>query len=180
MSRLARKTITLPKSVEIKAEATFVIVTGPKGDLEVSVHKGIIVEVVENEVKVGVAEGSGVLPAFLGLYFSLIKNAIIGVSEGFSKKVQLIGVGFRAALKGDTLDLQMNFSHPCQLKVPSNLKIDIEKSTLITISGCNKREVGDFAAAIRAKRPPEPYKGKGARYVDEYVRKKAGKTAKGK
>ncbi len=180
MSRLAKKPLALPKSVEVKLEADMVFIKGPKGQIEVPVRNGFKLETAEGEVQMSIEEGSDLTPAFLGLFFSLIKNAIIGVSEGFSKQIQLIGVGFRAALSGDKLDLKMNFSHPCQLDVPKNLKIQIEKSTLITISGCNKREVGDFAAAIRAKRPPEPYKGKGARYVGEYVRKKAGKAAKGK
>ncbi|PCI78398.1 50S ribosomal protein L6 [Candidatus Aerophobetes bacterium] len=180
MSRLAKKGLALPKSVEVKQEATKVLVKGPKGQLEVLVKEGLHVAVQEGEVKISLIEGSALALPFLGLYFSLIKNAIIGVSEGFEKKIQLIGVGFRAVVAGNKLDLKMNFSHPCQLIVPSDLKIAIEKSTLITISGCDKRQVGEFAAAIRAKRPPEPYKGKGARYVGEYVRKKAGKTAKGK
>ena len=160
-------------------DGEIVHVKGPKGALEVAVKKGMKLEHSDAEVKVLIEEGCGLTPAFLGLYFSLIRNAVIGVSEGFSKQIQLIGVGFRAALSGDKLDLKMNFSHPCQLTVPKNIDVKVDKSTLITISGCNKREVGDFAAAIRAKRPPEPYKGKGARYVGEYVRKKAGKTAKG-
>lgn len=179
MSRLAKKGLALPKGVEVKLDGEIVHVKGPKGTLEVAVKKGIKLEHADAEVKVLIEEGSGLTPAFLGLYFSLIRNAVIGVSEGFSKQIQLIGVGFRAALSGDKLDLKMNFSHPCQLTVPKNIEVKVDKSTLITVSGCNKREVGDFAAAIRAKRPPEPYKGKGARYVGEYVRKKAGKTAKG-
>lgn len=179
MSRLAKKGLALPKGVELKLDGEIVYVKGPKGALEVVVKKGIKLEHTDAEVKVLLEEGSDLTPAFLGLYFSLIRNAVIGVSEGFSKQIQLIGVGFRAALSGDKLDLKMNFSHPCQLMVPKNIDVKVDKSTLITVSGCNKREVGDFAAAIRAKRPPEPYKGKGARYVGEYVRKKAGKTAKG-
>lgn len=180
MSRLAKKGLVLPKSVEVNPQGTKVLVKGSKGQLEVVIKEGIEVRVVDGEAHVSLKEGSGLDKAFLGLYFSLIKNAVIGVSEGFEKKIQLIGVGFRAAVTGTKLDLKMNFSHPCQLEVPSDLKVAVEKSTLITVSGCDKRRVGEFAASIRAKRPPEPYKGKGARYVGEYVRKKAGKTAKGK
>lgn len=117
---------------------------------------------------------------FLGLYRALIKNALLGVTEGFQKKLTLIGVGFRAGVKGNALELQLGFSHPIALTIPEGLKVSVDKSTAITIEGIDKRLVGQFAADIRSVRPPEPYKGKGVRYENEYVRKKAGKSAKSK
>ena len=180
MSRLGKIPIPLPKGVELKVSKGEIQVKGPKGTQTVVLPKGIDVKVEAETATVHYDEKSGLpLPRY-GLYRSLINNAVIGVSSGFEKQLSLIGVGYRAAVKGDVLDLSLGFSHPCQLKIPADVKIAIEKSTLITISGMNKQLVGQFAADIRSKRPPEPYKGKGIRYVGEYVRKKAGKAAKGK
>jgi large subunit ribosomal protein L6 len=118
--------------------------------------------------------------ALHGLFRSLLKNAVIGVSDGFEVKLVLIGVGYRANLVGHKLDMQLGFSHPTFIEVPKSLQITIDKGTSILIKGTDKREVGQFAAAVRAMKPPEPYKGKGVRYENEYVRKKEGKAAKGK
>jgi large subunit ribosomal protein L6 len=115
-----------------------------------------------------------------GLYRATINNMIIGVSKGFEKKLTLIGVGYRAAIQGHKIDLQLGFSHPTQLQIPQGVQVEVEKSTAITVKGIDKQAVGQFAATIRAVRPPEPYKGKGIRYEEEFVRKKAGKAAKGK
>jgi len=180
MSRLGKTPIPLPKGVEIKASKEGVEVKGPKGTIKQSFPEGILVRVQESKVIVELNEQKGLPKPMYGLYRSLINNAIVGVSDGFEKQLSLIGVGYRAAVKGDVLDLQLGFSHPSQLKIPSELKVTVEKSTLIKITGLDKQLVGQFAANIRAVRPPEPYKGKGVRYVDEYVRKKSGKTAKGK
>ena len=179
MSRLGKTPIPLPKEVEVKISKGEVQAKGPKGTLVVPVPNGIDIKIEEGMVTVLYDEKSGLEKPRHGLYRSLINNAIIGVSIGFSKQLSLIGVGYRAAIKGNVLDLALGFSHPCHLDIPSDVKIAIEKSTLITITGIDKQRVGQFAANIRAIRPPEPYKGKGVRYVDEYVRKKAGKTAKG-
>ena len=118
--------------------------------------------------------------AMHGLYRSLINNMVIGVNKGFEKRLSLIGVGYRAAVSGNKIDLQLGFSHPTALEIPKEIEVKVEKSTKIIISGMDKQAVGQFAASVRAVRPPEPYKGKGVRYEDEYVRKKAGKAAKGK
>ena len=134
----------------------------------------------EGEVTVNYDEKSGLPKPMYGLHWSLINNAIIGVSSGFEKQLSLIGVGYRAAVKGNVLDLQLGFSHPSQIDIPSEIEVAVEKSTLIKVTGMDKQVVGQFAANVRSLRPPEPYKGKGVRYVDEYVRKKAGKSAKGK
>jgi large subunit ribosomal protein L6 len=142
--------------------------------------EGISVDVQEGQIMVNYDEKSGLNKPMHGLHWSLINNAVIGVSTGFEKQLSLIGVGYRAAVKGNVLDLQLGFSHPTQIDIPENIQVAIEKSTLIKITGVDKQVVGQFAADVRSKRPPEPYKGKGVRYVDEYVRKKAGKSAKGK
>lgn len=180
MSRLGKAPIPLPKGVEVKSSKGEIEVKGPKGTIKRSVPEGISVKVQEDNILVEFDEKVGLPKPMYGLYRSLINNAVIGVSNGFEKQLSLIGVGYRAAVKGDVLDLQLGFSHPSQLKIPSDLSVEVEKSTLIKITGSDKQLVGQFAANVRAVRPPEPYKGKGVRYVDEYVRKKAGKAAKGK
>jgi len=115
-----------------------------------------------------------------GLYRSLVANMVEGVTKGFEKRLQLIGTGYRAQAQGNKLDLKVGYSHPTILDVPDELKVEVDKAGLIIVSGINKQLVGQFAAQIRAMRPPEPYKGKGIRYQGEYVRKKAGKSAKSK
>ena len=180
MSRLGKAPIPLPKGVEVKGSKGEIEVKGPKGTLKKHFPEGILIKVDETQVIVEFDEKSGLPKPMYGLYRSLLNNAIIGVNEGFKKELSLIGVGYRAAVKGNTLDLQLGFSHPSQLDIPSSIQVSVEKSTLITVSGIDKQVVGQFAANVRALRPPEPYKGKGVRYVDEYVRKKAGKSAKGK
>ena len=180
MSRLGKTPIPLPKGVEVTVSKGEVQVKGPKGNQTVLIPHGIDIKIEEGNVTVVYDEKSGLPKPRHGLYRSLVNNAVVGVSDGFAKQLSLIGVGYRAAVKGDVLDLSLGFSHPCQLKIPSDVTVAVEKSTLITISGVDKQRVGQFAANVRAVRPPEPYKGKGVRYVDEYVRKKAGKAAKGK
>lgn len=180
MSRLGKTPIPLPKGVEVNVSKGEVQVKGPKGNQTVLIPQGIDVKVEEGNVIVHYDEKSGLPKPRHGLYRSLVNNAVVGVSDGFEKQLSLIGVGYRAAVKGDVLDLALGFSHPCQLEIPPDVTVAVEKSTLIKISGVDKQRVGQFAANVRSVRPPEPYKGKGVRYVDEYVRKKAGKTAKGK
>ena len=180
MSRLAKTPIPLPKGVEVKASNSEVEVKGPKGTKKQSIPEGISVIIKEGQATVCFDEKSGLKWPMYGLYWSLINNAIMGVSTGFEKQLSLIGVGYRAAVKGNVLDLQLGFSHPSQIDIPSDIQVAIEKNTLIKITGVDKQLVGQFAANVRAMRPPEPYKGKGVRYIDEYVRKKAGKSAKGK
>jgi len=180
MSRLGKTHIPLPKGVELSVKKGEVQVKGPKETKTVVIPDAIDVKIEEDKVFVLFDVNSKLPLPQHGLYRALVRNAILGVSSGFEKQLSLIGVGYRAAVKGDVLDLSLGFSHPCQLKIPTDVTIDIEKSTLITVKGSDKQRVGQFAANIRALRPPEPYKGKGVRYVGEYVRKKAGKAAKGK
>ncbi|MBI2743890.1 MAG: 50S ribosomal protein L6 [Chlamydiales bacterium] len=180
MSRLGKSPIALPKGVEIKTEGGKLHVKGPKGATSYPLERGITVKVEDSKVFVERDEKVEMPRTTHGLYRALINNMIIGVSTGFEKKLSLIGVGYRAAIAGHMLDLQLGFSHPTKIEIPKSVKVEIEKSVAITISGIDKHAVGQFAAAVRAMKPPEPYKGKGIRYENEYVRKKDGKAAKGK
>lgn len=178
MSRKAKVPIALPKGVEVKIDGKTVTVKGPKGALTVEVMKGIDVQVSDNQLTASLLPHAELDSNFLGLFWSLLSNMVKGVVSGFEKKLEMIGVGFRAAVKGDMLDLQIGVSHPVKVAIPKGLEVSIEKNTFITVKGIDKQVVGQFAADIRAKRPPEPYKGKGIRYADEYVRRKAGKSGK--
>lgn len=177
MSRKGKLPIPLPKSVEVKISDAEVMVKGPKGSLMQRLVPGIEVKVEEGQVLVSIAEDQEDLAHYHGLYRTLIQNMVTGITEGFEKKLEMIGVGYRAAVQGDLLDLQLGFSHPTKLPIPKGVSVKVDKNTMITISGSDKHLVGQFAAIVRGKRPPEPYQGKGIRYVGEYVRKKAGKAA---
>ncbi len=180
MSRYANTPIALPKGVEVTKTGDKVAVKGPKGALDLLVKEGILLKEEEAVLFVSLDEKTKLHKAMHGLYRSLINNMVIGVSTGFEKKLNLIGVGYRAAVAGNRLDLQLGFSHPTFIDIPSSLTVSVEKATTIIVQGSDKQAVGQFAASVRAVRPPEPYKGKGVRYEGEYVRKKAGKAAKGK
>lgn len=178
MSRKARLPINLPKGVEAKFDGKVVTVKGPKGTLTQEIIRGIVVTIENGEITVTQEEGSHVRTNFLGLCWCLIANMVIGVTEGYEKKLEMIGVGYRAAVQGKLLDLQIGLSHPTKIEIPQGIEVAIEKNTLIQIKGIDKRMVGQFAADVRSKKRPEPYKGKGIRYVGEYVRRKAGKAGK--
>jgi large subunit ribosomal protein L6 len=180
MSRLGKSPIPLPEKVEIKIEGGMVYAKGPKGNLSIPAHKGISVKVEGDRLIVEKDDEVEMPRTTHGLYRALINNLIIGVSKGFEIRLGLVGVGYRAAIQGQMLDLQLGFSHPTQLKIPKDVNITVEKSVTIIISGIDKHLVGQFAAQVRGMKPPEPYKGKGIRYENEFVRKKAGKAAKGK
>ena len=180
MSRLAKMPIPLPKGVEIKVDAAQIHVKGPKGTLSYPLVKGISVKVEEGFAHIERDEKVDMPKPTEGLYRATLNNMVIGVSAGFVKELSMVGVGYRAALQGQLLDLQVGNSHPTKISIPSGVQITVDKSVSIVISGTNKQLVGQVAATIRAVKPPEPYKGKGIRYKDEYVRKKAGKAAKSK
>jgi large subunit ribosomal protein L6 len=177
MSRKARVPVQIPTSVEVKVNKNTVIVKGPKGTLE-QVFLDDVEIVVENDgIKVTQNKISKE-KQFVGLYWSLVNNMVKGVTEGFEKRLEMIGVGFRAQVKGAVLDIQAGFSHPTEVVIPKGIEVSVEKNTLIIIKGIDKQLVGQYAADVRALRRPEPYKGKGIRYQDEYVRRKAGKAGK--
>ena len=177
MTRKSKIPINIPAGVEINIKDREVSVKGPKGTLSQNITHEVIVAKEDNVISCSLDPIHQEFNNFLGLYHTLISNMIEGVTKGFDKTLEMIGVGYRAAVKGPLLDLQVGFSHPTEMKIPEGLTIKVEKNTSIIISGCDKQSVGQFAALIRAKRPPEPFQGKGIRYKDESVRRKAGKAA---
>ena len=178
MSKLGKSPIALPKGVEVQVTKDNVVeVKGPKGHLSQELMKGITLKHEEGSLLVEQDDKLFSNGKFHGLFRSLINNMVIGVSSGFEKRLTMIGVGYRAAVKGTKIDLQLGFSHPTDLEIPADLQVKIDKATTIIVSGVDKQKVGQFAATIRSLRLPEPYKGKGVRYENEYVRKKAGKAA---
>lgn len=179
MSRKGKIPIALPKGVQVVSTKEHVTVNGPKGSLALSLIPGIQISVTNDQLSVFVDPQSELdLKKFHGLMWSLLNNMVIGTTQGFEKKLEMIGVGYRAAVQGTMLDVQVGYSHPTKCVIPNGVKVQVEKNTLITISGIDKQVVGQFAAEVRMMRPPEPYQGKGIRYVGEYVRRKAGKAAK--
>ena len=177
MSRKGKLPIPLPKGVEVKISDKEVSVKGPKGFLVQPLVPGIRIAIQNDEVIVALSHEALAVDHYHGLYRTLIQNMVIGTTEGFEKRLEMIGVGYRAVVQGESLDLQIGLSHPTRLPIPRGLMVKVEKNTQIIISGFDKHLVGQFAATVRSKRPPEPYQGKGIRYVGEYVRKKAGKAA---
>lgn len=178
MSRKGKNPIPLPKGVEIKHEGILVTVKGPKSTLQLNVLPIITTKIEEGVIVVGLTKEDPSYKKFHGLYRSLIANMVTGVTQGFTKALKMIGVGYRANVKGRMLDLQVGYSHPTELPIPEGINITVEENnTLINVTGPDKQAVGQFAADIRSMKPPEPYQGKGIRYKDEHVRRKAGKAA---
>lgn len=177
MSRIGKKPIVLPPGVEAVVAPARVEISGPKGKVSLFLHPHVKVEKQAGALAVSVANPEIKLDrALWGLFGSLLKNAVLGVTQGFEKKLELVGVGFKAAVKGSELELEVGFSHPVKFTIPSGISITLEKDT-IKVSGVNKGLVGETAARIRSIKKPEPYKGTGIKYSDEVVRRKAGKTA---
>lgn len=179
MSRLAKRPVLIPSGVDVQMNGNTISFKGPKGTISREFPQGLSIEKNESQLMISMASDKLEKP-LLGLYYSIVKNAVEGVSKGFEKKLLLVGVGYRANLKGTQVELQLGFSHPFSLAIPQGVHVAIEKNTAITITGSDKQAVGQFAADIRAIKKPEPYKGKGVRYENEFIRKKAGKAAKGK
>jgi large subunit ribosomal protein L6 len=179
MSRKGKKPISLPKGVEVKVADNTVHVKGPKGTLHQPLSEGVVVKIEEGQVYVTLAPGQESHSDSHGLCWSLINNMVTGASAGFEKKLELIGIGYRAAVVGKFVELQVGYSHPTKVAVPDGVTVKVEKN-IVSVTGINRQVVGQLAATLRAVKPPEPYQGKGIRYVDEYVRKKAGKAAAAK
>ncbi len=179
MSKIGKQPVSIPEGVTVEVSGHTVIVTGPKGTLERRFAPEIRVEVVDGKVIVS-AKGTGkyVLSLF-GTTRALINNDVIGVSAGWSKQLELVGTGFKAEISGSELSLIVGYSHPVKIKAPEGITFKVEK-TIVTVEGYDREVVGQVAANIRAVRPPEPYKGKGIKYVDEIIRRKAGKAAAAK
>ncbi|MCZ7532112.1 MAG: 50S ribosomal protein L6 [Acidimicrobiia bacterium] len=176
MSRIGNDPIKLPSGVEVTVNGDVVEVKGPKGSLTQTITEPITVSIDDGTVSVARANDERNSRALHGLTRALINNMVIGVSEGYSKELTAVGVGYRAALKGTQLELQVGFSHPVSIDAPDGITFEVPEPTRIIVGGIDKQLVGQMAANIRAVRPPEPYKGKGIRYVDEHVRRKAGKA----
>jgi len=175
MSRIGNRVLTLPSNVTLTVEGTTVTVNGPKGTLSTEVNKHITVEVKENEVII--TRDSDEFKNFHGTANANIKNMLVGVSEGFEKKLEAVGVGYRFAMKGNDLVVTAGYSHPVEVKVPAGIKLEVPSNTELFVRGADKQLVGEFAANVRKIRQPEPYKGKGIRYKDEYIIRKVGKKA---
>ncbi|GHC44904.1 50S ribosomal protein L6 [Roseibacillus persicicus] len=176
MSRVGNKSIALPDKVKIANDGPHVTVEGPKGKLEWTLPEGISISQADGELTVTRENDKREKRALHGTSRSLVQNMITGVSEGFVKELEIQGVGLRAALKGKDLDLSLGKSHPIIHPIPEGLTVTVTDSTKIKVEGIDKQLVGQFAAEVRRFYPPEPYKGKGVRYVGEYVRRKAGKS----
>lgn len=169
MSRIGKNPIVLPKGVEVALGATEITVKGPLGTLKAAVHPAVKVAVEGESVVCSKVDGAANGAAMWGTMRANLNNMITGVSKGFEKKLQLVGVGYRAQAQGDTLNLSLGFSHPVAHKMPAGVKVETPTQTEILIKGADKQLVGQVAAEIRAYRSPEPYKGKGVRYADEVV-----------
>lgn len=178
MSRVGNNPITIPSGVSITIENDRVLVNGPKGSLEQSLPKGIKVEQIEDKLIVKRSKEDKNTKSLHGLTRALLNNMVLGVTEGWTKNLEMVGVGYRAQGGGESLTLSVGYSHQVQLTAPEGIAFNVADNTKISVTGINKELVGQIAANVRAVKPPEVYKGKGIRYSGEYVRKKAGKAGK--
>ena len=174
MSRVGKKPIPIPGDVEVKIEGQKVIIKGPKGELSFQVRPEIKIEVKENKILINLKTKTKLVKSLWGTTRAILNNMVRGVKEGYEKKLEIEGLGYKANLEGEDLVLYVGFAHPLKIKPPQGIKISVEKN-IITVSGIDKEKVSQIAAKIRKVRPPEPYKGKGIRYLGEVIRRKAGK-----
>ena len=175
MSRIGNRKIVIPDGVTVTEENGIVTVKGPKGELTTSLVNGITVKVEDNTLEV--LRASDDLKAMHGTINANINNMIIGVSKGYEKQLEILGVGYRFALKGNKIVINAGYSHPVEMDIPQGITVEVPSNTELTVKGMDKVQVGEYAANIRKVRQPEPYKGKGIRYKDEHVRRKEGKKA---
>ena len=178
MSRIGQNPIDIPSGVEVKMNGNVVEVKGPKGSLKTEFNPIINIAIEDNQVIVTRPNDNKDVRALHGLYRTLIANNIEGVLNGYEKKLEIIGTGYRAQKQGKKLNMNLGHSHPIELEDPEGIEVEVPSNTEITVKGIDKQKVGAYAAKIRSFRSPEPYKGKGIRYVGEYVRRKVGKTGK--
>ena len=175
MSRVGKEPISLPTGVEVTADGAALTVKGKRGELSMIVHESVAAELANNVLTMKLRDDKARTTAMVGTMRALANNMVRGVSEGYVKKLQLVGVGYRAQVKGDVLNLTLGFSHPVNFQVPEGLTIETPTPTEVVVSGIDKQKVGQAAAQIRAYRPPEPYKGKGVKYADERIVRKEAK-----
>ena len=178
MSRIAKSPISIPQGVKVNLEGQSITVEGPKGRLERNIHQEIELVLEENVLTFAARSKTKKSSALAGTTRALVNNMMLGVTNGFEKKLKLVGVGYRAELKGKALNLTLGFSHPISFEVPDAISIETPSQTEIVVKGIDKQKVGQIAANIRAYRPPEPYKGKGVRYADEVIMMKEVKKKK--
>lgn len=180
MSRIGKQSITIPKGLEVSVQGSKIIFKSPKSQKELETHNRVNISLKDGVLSFGLKEDSSEglnLNAFWGTYRALANNIVIGLTSGFSKQLEINGVGYKAAVKGKILELSLGFSHPINYEIPDGVEVNIDKN-IITLKGNDKQQIGQIASEIRAFRPPEPYKGKGVKYVEETILRKAGKTAK--
>ena len=180
MSRIGKQSITIPKGLEVAVQGSKIIFKGAKAQKELETHNRVNIALKDGVLSFGLKEdsGEGLNPnAFWGTYRALANNIVIGLTSGFSKQLEINGVGYKATVKGNILELSLGFSHPINYEIPKGVEVNIDKN-IITLKGDDKQQIGQIASEIRAFRPPEPYKGKGVKYVEETILRKAGKTAK--
>ncbi len=175
MSRIGKKPIAIPKGVEVRLEGDQLLIRGPKGELNLSVHPDVKLDMEDNSIAVSVVDETRESRSIHGLFRVLIDNMVTGVTKGFERALEIVGVGYRAELKGRTAVFNLGYSHPINFELPEGIDAKIEK-TKITLSGIDRELLGMTAAKIRSFRKPEPYKGKGIKYAGEMIRRKAGKT----
>ncbi|MCH9719826.1 MAG: 50S ribosomal protein L6 [Actinomycetia bacterium] len=178
MSRIGRLPVEIPSAVQVTVSGQQVMVKGPKGELSLAVSEPIAVEVADNEVRVARPDDERRSKQLHGLTRTLVNNMVVGVTEGYSKTLEVVGTGYRVQAKGNGLELALGFSHPINYEAPDGITFQVETPTRFHINGIDKQLVGEVAANIRKLRAPEPYKGKGVRYADEHIRRKAGKAGK--
>ena len=175
MSRVGSSAITIPADVTLSNDGGVIVVKGKNGELSTSLHSDVELSVADNVATLKPARDTRQAKALWGTMRSNLNNMIVGVTEGFTRKLEINGVGYRAAMQGNKLVLSLGFSHPVEMEVPAGLKVAVENNTSVTITGADKQLLGQFASEVRAKRPPEPFKGKGVKYADEYIVRKEGK-----
>ena len=175
MSRVGSSAITIPADVTLSNDGGVIVVRGKNGELSTSLHSDVELSVADNVATLKPARDTRQAKALWGTMRSNLNNMVVGVTEGFSRKLEINGVGYRAAMQGNKLVLSLGFSHPVEMEVPAGLKVAVENNTSVTITGADKQLLGQFASEVRAKRPPEPFKGKGVKYADEYIVRKEGK-----
>ncbi len=176
MSRIGKKPIPIPKGVTVNYDGKVIKVKGPLGELTFEPHPEMIINVTDTEIRVSRPSDKKFHKALHGTTRQIINNMVIGVTKGFTKELEIVGTGYRAKMEGGKLVLQVGFSHPVILDIPKDVKVEVPSPNKIKVFGIDKQRVGQVAADIRAVKPPEPYKGKGIRYVGEHVRRKAGKA----
>jgi large subunit ribosomal protein L6 len=175
MSRVGSSAITIPADVTLSNDGGVIVVKGRNGELSTSLHSDVELSVANNVATLKPVRDTRQAKALWGTMRSNLNNMVVGVTEGFTRKLEINGVGYRAAMQGNKLVLSLGFSHPVEMEVPAGLKVAVENNTSVTITGADKQLLGQFASEVRAKRPPEPFKGKGVKYADEYIVRKEGK-----